>query len=253
MRLWQSLWDRSPIYRETLEKRIMGALPPMEANKHLAETLREVSVEGDTLLDAGCGAGHFLRLYTDVVPESRITGIDVSDSLLAIARQHYPAAAFTRSTIEEFAPPAPFDHVTCCNVLMHVANLRVAIDRLLALSRKTLHVRMLIGDATYLIRHVHSTDSYAGISDIPPSEELDASGAPVDFHHFNIYSRAFIASLLDRPDVEAADIVPDTFMDLAALARERKGRYQTRVVDGQLVIGNIICPWAYVHVRKKRR
>lgn len=252
MKLWQTLWDRSPIYRETLEKRITGALPPMEANKHLAETLRAVYADGDTLLDAGCGAGHFLRLYAGIVPETRITGIDISASLLAIARQHYPAAAFEQSTIEDYRPAAPFDHVTCCNVLMHVANLRTAVDRLLALTRKTLHIRMLIGDATYLIRHVHNSENYAGISNVPPADELDAGGAPSDFHHFNIYSRAFVASLLDRPDVATADIVPDTFMDLSALERERKGRYQTRIVDGQLVIGNIICPWAYVHVRKKR-
>lgn len=252
MKDWQTLWDRSPIYRQTLEKRITGQMPPMEANTYIATALRHAYRDGDTVLDAGCGAGHFLRLFTEFVPQEKITGLDVSPNLLSMAQQHFPRAAFVTATIEDFKSSQPFDHVICCNVLMHVDNLREAIDALLRLSRKTLCLRMLIGNSTFLIRHVHNTENFAGMSDTAPADELDADGNPREFHHFNIYSRAFVASLLQRPDVAGFDIIPDTFMNPEALQSEKKGRFQTRVVDGQYVIGNIICPWTYVHVHMRQ-
>jgi hypothetical protein len=46
-------------------------------------------------------------------------------------------------------------------------------------------------------------------------------------------------------------IFDDTFMDLEKIKREKKeGQNVSVVVDGRLVIGSIICPWAYVIVRR---
>lgn len=65
----------------------------------------------DNILDIGCGAGWLVNLLAEQVPEGRVIGIDVSDEMIARARQRYvdtENAMFVIGTAEEIPWDANF-------------------------------------------------------------------------------------------------------------------------------------------------
>lgn len=92
------LFDTTPILRE-----FAGLLPP-----------------GVRLLDAGCGAGEPVARYF-VDRGDAVTGIDVSERMLALARRQVPAATFQRMDLRALTfPPAVFDAITAVYVVFHL-------------------------------------------------------------------------------------------------------------------------------------
>src|SRR5271154_1711477 len=45
----------------------------------------------DNVLDVGCGAGWFVRILAERVPEGRVIGMDISDEMVRRARRNYVA------------------------------------------------------------------------------------------------------------------------------------------------------------------
>ncbi|MEU6073872.1 class I SAM-dependent methyltransferase [Micromonospora sp. NPDC047074] len=72
---------------------------------------RYATTDGRRLLDVGCGtgrdAGHLAGLGWSV------TGIDVSDRMLAYARERHPAVRFVAADMRRYDLPGRFDVVTC--------------------------------------------------------------------------------------------------------------------------------------------
>lgn len=83
-------------------------------------------------LDVGCGGGHLAeRLITagfDVV------GIDVSEAMLAVARERNLAATFIHADICEWQPPEAYDLIVAWDSTFHVplARQHVVVEKLCA-------------------------------------------------------------------------------------------------------------------------
>ena len=77
-------------------------------------------VKGQDALDIGCGTGGniaFLRAYC-----KKVSGLDISDAAIALARKKYPDGDFREGDINvlrELYPAASFDLVSDFNVLYH--------------------------------------------------------------------------------------------------------------------------------------
>lgn len=92
----------------------------------------ELSLEQDMqVLDAGCGpAGIFLVLHG-----MQVTAIDplleaYEQQLVHFQRAAYPSIQFYTSSLEAFQADKAYDVIFCCNVINHVANLSLSLDRL---------------------------------------------------------------------------------------------------------------------------
>src|SRR5689334_10283661 len=79
-------------------------------------------LEGKTALDVGCGAGLLAEPLSRL--GAKVTGLDASAALIAVAREHAQAAglAVDYRAIELDTLDGQFDLVTCMEVVEHVAD-----------------------------------------------------------------------------------------------------------------------------------
>lgn len=74
---------------------------------------------GATVLDLGCGAG--VPTTQELARRFKVTGVDISQRHIALARQNVPEAQFIQADITQLDfPPASFDAVTAFYSLIHV-------------------------------------------------------------------------------------------------------------------------------------
>jgi 2-polyprenyl-6-hydroxyphenyl methylase/3-demethylubiquinone-9 3-methyltransferase len=96
-------------------------------------------LDGRTALDVGCGGG----LLTEALAAAgaKVTGIDIAEQALAVARLHLHESKFDvsyiESTAEQFASEArcQFDLVTCMELLEHVPDPGSVISACASLTR----------------------------------------------------------------------------------------------------------------------
>lgn len=105
---WQSFWRENefPLVRAMLA----DAIP---AGEHPEER---------ALLDIGCGTGWYMAHLADLF--GHVAGVDISESMLDVARASYPAAEFRHAPADAlpFADGA-FDAAVCCRVMTHLESL----------------------------------------------------------------------------------------------------------------------------------
>jgi len=72
-----------------------------------------------SVLDAGCGQGHFARFYGDGYPSARYVGVDISERAVAHLRRTMPVAEFHLADLSEWDDPESrtFDVVQSFEVL----------------------------------------------------------------------------------------------------------------------------------------
>ena len=80
------------------------------------------------MLDVGCGKGRWLPLWAQRFPDCRLSGCDISENAIAVARQRC-AEADLKVSGKDYVPfnDCSFDFVACIEVIEHVPN----ADRLL--------------------------------------------------------------------------------------------------------------------------
>ena len=89
-----------------------------------------VAGNGLRILDAGCGPGH----YSAVLRERgfRVTGVDGSEEMLAIARASSPGVEFKLADLTQRIPlpDASFDYIVCIEVLRYLPNVTPMLSEL---------------------------------------------------------------------------------------------------------------------------
>jgi cyclopropane fatty-acyl-phospholipid synthase-like methyltransferase len=73
--------------------------------------IKESEVKGKYLLDIACGTGSTLRYFSD--KGYNVTGIDISENMLNIARKKLPNARFENIDMAKFEVNKSFDAITC--------------------------------------------------------------------------------------------------------------------------------------------
>src|SRR5690242_18603066 len=90
---WNQEWaetDIGRVYGETFFKRAVGELPEMESSVAYARRLTPALRGGETILDVGCGAGHYYRsLKTQAKLPFRYHGIDATAAYVEKGRQAF--------------------------------------------------------------------------------------------------------------------------------------------------------------------
>lgn len=158
--------ERSRLYNEYLE------LPCM---------LRAVGeVKGRRLLDVGCGAGVHVARYAR--KGARVCGVDVSESMLAMARERCKDASFQLASVRKLPfPERRFDLVTASLVLDYVRDLRGALAEMARVAKRgarlfysyeSIYVdacenTTLDATSAYVLGYLRTAEGKLGFADIP--------------------------------------------------------------------------------------
>jgi ubiquinone/menaquinone biosynthesis C-methylase UbiE len=241
------VWGAETPYGETLYKRATGELPEMESSKKMAEEVARVFKPGDSVLDVGCGAGHYLRsLRRTLGPDFDYVGVDATQHYVELAEKANGRDARAKFKVGDvFAIPLEdqsFEVVMCNNVFLHLPSIAQPLRELVRVSRRSVFLRTLIGNRSFRIKDVH-----------PQMPEFDESGEPTGFHYYNIYSEAYVASLLPPlKRVKAWTIKPDFDFDrqriLASMSDHKGAHDASGIVGDYQVNGYILQPWSILEI-----
>lgn len=188
-----SIWEHSTRVKELYARRCRLDEEEMTCAAQAAELLAPHVSPGDTVLDAGCGAGSFYHSLRKRRIPVDYHGIDAAPSLIAIGRSILPAYGLAPDRlrvlrIEDLA--GEVDHVVCLNVLSNIDNYHRPLERLLQTARKTLILRESCADhADY--RYV--TDRY-----LDDGVELSV--------YVNTYSAAEVAGFMKSHGFEVTHV-----------------------------------------------
>lgn len=104
---------------------------------------------GEVILDLGCGTGRTIEKL--ISSGAEITGIDLSNEMLAIARKKFPGVSFIQGNVEQALPfsDGGFDKVVASLLFQFLPDLRAPLGEIVRVLRPegTLYVTDFISDA----------------------------------------------------------------------------------------------------------
>jgi len=258
---WQQWGTPTDETSSVYYKRATGELPEMESSKALASLVKEWVLPRDSILDVGCGAGHYLQsLRREIAEPFRYTGLDATRRHIELAREAWKGQSdtdFQQGDIYSLPfDDAEYDIVMCSNVLLHLPSVQVPLSELVRTARRRVIIRTLVGDRSFRIQEVRSsaddrTDASTA-SDAKVDSEFDADGEPKSFSYYNIYSQSYIEGLVSRlPNTTSCTIFPDREFDVAKLEADL-ARYSspnaTHLMNGLQVNRYVLLPWHFVSI-----
>lgn len=243
------VWDNDVGYGDVLYKRAVGELPEMESSKKIARVLKKYVTNNQSVLDVGCGAGHYLRsLRREIGDGFQYLGADATAAFLNQARkafEHDKKSEFMLSDIYDLKlPDSSYDVVMCNNVLLHLPSIKVPLSELIRVAKSNLVVRLLSGNRSFQIKDVHPQAD---------GKDFDEQCMPVSYHFYNIYSNSYIESLLSANDKVASwTITPDFDFDKDSITNSVKDH--GNVHDASTILGDyqlngyVLQPWSIVEI-----
>lgn len=168
---------RGATYEGRLRRTPEGTLHEAALRKLLA------SLRFESVLDVGCGWGHYGQVVRELRPLARYTGVDVSPDLLASAGRRLPDAELICADIRTWQPDRRWDLVLAASILMHIPP--ADIEAVVATLRR-LAVRYLV-TLDWDEPGPHPTDSYQFVHDY---RRLLPGAARVGFRRTGIYCLA---------------------------------------------------------------
>ena len=251
-----SLYD--PKYYEAFEKRCRGLLPEMESSKSVAKLIKRLSAGKEvSLLDAGCGMGHYYVSLKKRVKMSRYEGCDVTRPYVDRANEIWreEPISFRQAQIGELPYRRKnFDLVMCNNVLLHIPPpVFPAVKDLMRVSRKLTVIRTPLADRTYFVKELRNFDPAVEKKRKVNIKTLDDTRGV--YNYFNLYEKSYIDEMVRAAAKELKVPVKVTYerdrdfrkFDNAAASGSRTA---TRVVKGKQVSGALVLDWHYVIIEQ---
>ncbi len=232
---------------ELLYRRARGEAAETDCAKAACRLLAEHYRPGMSVLDAGCGCGHYLpSLRRRVDPAIDYHGVDATPHFVELARRAFPGEErfdVADVTALPFADEA-FDFVLCFNVLPSVPPPpRRALAELVRVAGRGVLIRTLFGELNYVIQEVEPGDE----------EQLELIGAGVETDaavYNNIYTESYYRELIRSVD---ASLEPRIDVDDERQRFESSSPGCARVSEGGQIAGRLVHDWRFITLLKPGR
>lgn len=114
-----------------LQKYVQENVPVHLRNLETLLQQHPIPIHGETsILDAGCGTGHCLKMLHDRYGCTHLTGLEYSEQALQIARATCPSARLLQTDFLRESLPEQFDLILCQQVLEHITRPDLALKNL---------------------------------------------------------------------------------------------------------------------------
>lgn len=223
-------------------RRARGEAAEMESAKAVCRILARYYQPGMTLLDVGCGCGHYLlslRSRLDASIEYR--GVDKTKHYLELARRAFPGEDRFHVAEAEALPLADrsVDLVICMNVLPNVPPpADSAVAELIRVARRLVVIRTLFAELNYVIQELDPGDD-------DETQLIGANGVPRPGSavYNNMYTERYYRSLIHKVDPGLEPVIEP---DDQSQRLESNGPGGTRSSAGQQVAGPLLLDWRFI-------
>jgi SAM-dependent methyltransferase len=192
----EEIWGHAPKYLESCDRRSSGQAPEMDCVRQLVEILRSRVAPGSTLLDAGCGPGHYYISLREL--DFEYYGIDSFPEGIRIGQRNLRefglhASRLQVRRVESLTRAEQYDVIVAFNLLAYLPDFRLPLERMTQSCRNLLVIRSGFGNET-TIRWI-------------PDLLLEDGFQDLRFYQ-NIYSRDVVQTFLEERGFEV-DFLPD--------------------------------------------
>jgi len=109
--------------------------------------------EGSKVLDVACGTGVLFDFYKE--RKAEVTGIDISDKMIEVAKKNYPDANLLVADGEAYQSPELLDAVVIYNAFPHFSNPEILIENLMGQLKKNGRFTIAHGLSRERINSIH--------------------------------------------------------------------------------------------------
>jgi SAM-dependent methyltransferase len=167
---WGKEGDKDSPYRQFLARHIMPFIG---------------DIEGQSVLDVGCGTGWLLHLLGQN-GATRLVGVEPSH-YAALAAQYYPEAEINRSTFEDFSSNEKFDLITLVMSTEVIDDLGVAFTKCTSLLKDAGRIVLCKGNYDYFVAdkydYVITREEYTpGQETVVKTERPSGYGTTIDIY-----------------------------------------------------------------------
>jgi 2-polyprenyl-3-methyl-5-hydroxy-6-metoxy-1,4-benzoquinol methylase len=242
---WQQ-WGKMPDKAEPYNiERVKGNLPEMESTKQLVNLVSDVFESGMNILDVGCNVGHYLVGLRRKFPNVDYTGVDAYEQYISQAKEVFKndqQAKFEQKDIfKPLFPNNPFDIVYCCNVMIHLPDIKRPIENLLNSTKKVCFIRTLIDDYTTIVKSALS-------------DSFDENGEPVDYWYLNTWKKEYVQKIISnlgwKSEIIDDDFNPKNIEFEYNKVKTDKVDKGTRIESGKQIVENITFNWKWIKIFK---
>ncbi|MCL9805098.1 class I SAM-dependent methyltransferase [Flavobacterium amniphilum] len=241
-------WTKRDYYHKELRDRAKGLKDEMEAAKQIASVVESKSESYDSILDVGCGTGHFiLSLEKKLNSQFKYLGIDITQQHIDDANEIFSANQNYKFEVGDIRDlkldDKTFEVSICSNTIPHIPNIKKAINELIRVSKGDVFIRMLIGDEVLITKKALS-------------DKFNELGEPEDFMYVNIYTKDFVKECIgDVGEMFVYDDVYDAEKIMKHYNEHKEiagANIATRIVEGMQFKGCLMLPWKIVHIKIKK-
>jgi ubiquinone/menaquinone biosynthesis C-methylase UbiE len=233
---WRA-WNKNTQYGDVLYKRAIGEFVEMESAKAICDIINKIYKPGMSILDVGCGAGHYLRsLMNRVDPNINYTGFDATPYYIELAKKAFPNHSFKIGDIFDISyENNSFDIVICNNVLLHLPpDPSIAINELVRVSKSEVIIRALFSERNYVIKEIHNNGTFE------------------EYNYFNMYTEEYYIGTLKNQDVRISIEKDLSFREFNNKS-ETNNPTATHVLNGTQVSGNLMLDWRFIKIQKNTK
>ena len=198
--------------------RLMNSEKYEQWQEMIKELVRKHSIPKNRALDVGCGTGRISKILADL--GFKVSGIDVSSSMLGVARERYPEIDFINQDVLDLSLSGQFDFAVSLydslNYLLEYKDLKKALNNIASsmkeggvfffdiVTKDHVANQQKAEDKVYNIKEKQITFSFSGKGDILETEIR--LGKDKEIHEQRGHNKEEIKEKAIGPDFDILDV-----------------------------------------------